>query len=53
MVKGILLAARYLGVFVGAITNSEILAWKTKRLFRRFRKKKPQYGGGEYDAPRF
>lgn len=49
MIKGILLATRYLGVFVGAIINSEVLVWKTRKLLRKFRKKEPQYGGGEYD----
>ena len=50
MVKGILLAARYLGIFVGAIINSEVLVWKTKKLLRKFRKTKDQnLGGGEYE----
>lgn len=50
MVKEILLAARYLGVFVGAIINSEVLVWKTRKLLRKFRKTKGQnLGGYEYD----
>ena len=49
MIKGILLVTRYLGVFVGAIINSEVLVWKTRKLLRKFKKTKPQYGGYEYD----